>query len=173
MRSRRAEDTRAVEILGANAVHFDFLDCIYRRSQDGGWLYDNTFISPRSDDHDLIEHLKVDITRRLKADDIVVCPLALGGHVDHVIARKAVEGLGRPLRYFADIPYLLSDPSSLSQAVSSFQPEVMDVSILALIKWYKSAMAYRSQISMEFDSNVNMGKVLASYWKKGFRLWQR
>src|SRR5215510_3669383 len=33
VRERRKEDMRAAEILGAKVLHFDFLDCIYRRGQ--------------------------------------------------------------------------------------------------------------------------------------------
>src|ERR1041384_8059478 len=47
VRGRRQEDQNAANILGAKAVHFDFLDCIYRRGSDGNWLYlDKIFIQP-------------------------------------------------------------------------------------------------------------------------------
>src|SRR6185436_21064645 len=40
VRGRRQEDHQAANILGAKAVHFDFLDCIYRRDKNGKWLYE-------------------------------------------------------------------------------------------------------------------------------------
>src|SRR5215470_20022956 len=54
IRGRRQEDQQAADILGAKAVHFDFLDCIYRRGKDGNWLYlDKIFIPPLEADADL------------------------------------------------------------------------------------------------------------------------
>ncbi len=40
IRMRREEDKRAAALLGATPLHFDFLDCIYRRGADGrgAWL---------------------------------------------------------------------------------------------------------------------------------------
>ncbi len=43
MRARREEDQNAAAILGAQAVHFDFLDCIYRRgSRANGYILIST-----------------------------------------------------------------------------------------------------------------------------------
>src|SRR5512145_2891689 len=50
IRGRREEDRNAAAILGAKAVHFDFLDCIYRRGEDGEWLYSDVFGPPHPDD---------------------------------------------------------------------------------------------------------------------------
>jgi len=48
---RREEDRQAASRVGAKAVHFDFLDCIYRRGKNGEALYDSAvFISPCAED---------------------------------------------------------------------------------------------------------------------------
>ena len=46
IRLRRAEDKNAIASLGAVPVHFDFLDCIYRRGPTGEWLYTEVFGPP-------------------------------------------------------------------------------------------------------------------------------
>ena len=108
VRKRRIEDTNAANILGAKAVHFDFLDCIYRRGKNGGWLYpDAVFIPPHAEDADLPAQIAATITPRLQPDDVLICQLSVGSHVDHVLVRQAAELLERPLIYDIDMPYFL------------------------------------------------------------------
>ena len=40
----------------------------------------------------------------------MVCQLAVGSHVDHVLIRQGAENTGLHLLYDIDIPYLLSKP---------------------------------------------------------------
>ena len=44
VQTRREEDQRAAAIVGARVIHFDFLDCIYRRGKDGKGLYADVFV---------------------------------------------------------------------------------------------------------------------------------
>ncbi len=91
MRARRLEDQQAAKIVGARPVHFDFLDCIYRRAPNAEWLYPaSVFVPPHAADADLPTAMTVALAARLQPDDVVYCPLAIGGHVDHVLARRAV-----------------------------------------------------------------------------------
>src|SRR5512138_2334960 len=46
VRMRRAEDEQATGLLGAKPVHFDFMDCVYRRGANGEWLYFDLFVPP-------------------------------------------------------------------------------------------------------------------------------
>ncbi len=115
---RRAEDERASSLVGADLVHFDIPDCIYRRSPQGQALYPETVISaPHPADRKLPDRMAACLRSELLKDDILVCPLALGGHVDHVLVRQAVESLHQPLLYYADVPYLLNNPQTLEPAI--------------------------------------------------------
>jgi LmbE family N-acetylglucosaminyl deacetylase len=171
VRSRRDEDRRAVEIVGARATHFDFSDCIYRSGSNGGWLYSDTFAPPHPDDDGLFARLTDSIARRLRPDDILLCPLAIGSHVDHVLARRAAERLGWFLLYYADIPYLLENPSALDPIENSMRSETKAISKKGLAAWQDSAAAYASQIPMEFDNKRKLRKAIARYGKPGIRLW--
>lgn len=91
---RRAEDRAALALTASEAVHLDMLDAQYRRNGEGQ------------------EALVGDLTSRLRpylADAAEVwLPAGLGGHIDHLIARRAglAATLSRQRRYlYADLPY--------------------------------------------------------------------
>ena len=108
VRERRKEDMNAAAILGAKISHFDFLDCIYRRGEKGEWLYtEGVFGALHPEDADLPAQIASTITPRLQPDDVLVCQLSVGSHVDHVLVRQAAELLGRQLIYDIDMPYFL------------------------------------------------------------------
>lgn len=176
--ARRAEDRRAAQILGAQAQHFDFLDCIYRRGRDGAWLYTDIYAPPHEDDADLPAQIAAAIAPRLQPDDVLVCQLAVGSHVDHVIVRRAAELLGRPLLYDADIPYLQNYPADLAPKTAGMQEKVYAVSEAGLRSWGEAVLAYQSQISTlggGFDTPQSIHESLRSYWqeRQGIRLWER
>jgi LmbE family N-acetylglucosaminyl deacetylase len=173
VRSRRAEDERAAAAVGAKAVHFDFLDCIYRRDPAGEWIYPiEVFVPPQAADGDLVERMTAAIAARLRPDDVLAGPLAIGHHVDHVTVRKAVEGLGRPISFFADIPYLLNHPEHLEPATIGMDFKKMTVSAAGIAAWQDGIDAYASQISMLFETSVQMRAAIDSYARSGFRFWK-
>lgn len=171
--ARRAEDYRAAGIIGVRAVHFDFPDCIYRRGFDGKWLYsESTFVPPHTDEDNFSARITNTLAENLEPDDQIVCPLAIGGHVDHVIVRRSVENLGRPLWYYADIPYLLANLPALNLIEKTMQAKSHFVTREGLAAWQDGAAAYVSQIPMEFETPRMMRKAIANYGKKGVRLWR-
>ena len=170
---RRSEDTRAAQRVGAAAVHFDFLDCIYRRGPAGEWLYpSDVFDPPHAQDADLPAQMTAALASRLQLDDQMVCPLAIGGHVDHVLVRRAAEGLGRPLMYYADIPYLLNHPEELEPSTKQMQAEVRDVSSAGLRAWQEGIAAYVSQIPTLFEPPESMPEKIENYSRGGLRVWK-
>ena len=172
--TRRSEDRTASKVLGAIAYYFDILDCIYRRSSQGDWLYPDVFVPPHSAEAALPDEIAALLRPRLKPDDIVVSPLAIGRHVDHVLVREAVERLGRPLLYYADIPYTLNHPEILEQATDGLSATFYSISNEGLRAWQDGITAYASQISMLFITKARMQTPIRSYWQKnnGIYLWQ-
>ncbi|MEW5829588.1 MAG: PIG-L family deacetylase [Chloroflexota bacterium] len=171
---RRAEDQAAAGIVGAKAVHFDFQDCIYRRSPEGEWLYDGIFVPLHPADADLPGEVARALAARLEPDDEVICPLTIGGHVDHVMTRMAVERLGRPLRYYADIPYLQKNWLSLLTFTGGLCSEVHPVSEEGLRAWQEGVEAYASQLGSLFDPPESLRSTLQKYWECvfGVTLWE-
>lgn len=173
IRSRRAEDARACQIVGAKPVYFDYLDCIYRRGKNNDWLYSNIFVPPHADEADLPARIAESISARLEPTDQLVCQLGLGSHVDHVIVRRAVELLQRPLLYYTDIPYLFKAPEELDPNTAGMKANVYVVGEAGLRVWQEAVAAYESQISSLFDSSDHMRSQIQQYWLEngGIRLW--
>ena len=101
---RRKEDNQALKPLGAQVLHYDFLDCIYRRDKQGIPLYDDIFLPLHPEDDDLGESIMLHLGSNLHPDDQLYCPLGIGMHVDHLHVRRSVGALGFSMRYYADIP---------------------------------------------------------------------
>jgi LmbE family N-acetylglucosaminyl deacetylase len=172
--ARRAEDVKAAGIVGAKPVHFDFLDCIYRRGNNGDWLYtSNVFVPPHEDDADLPAQLAEAISARLLPTDRLVCQFGLGSHVDHVLVRRAVELIQRPLLYVSDIPYLFKSPAELGEFTAGMQSKTHRITDSGVWAWLEGCAAYESQLSGLFDGPEEMQSQFLQYWSEyiGIRLW--
>jgi LmbE family N-acetylglucosaminyl deacetylase len=109
---RRAEDQRSLNALGAAAIQLSFPDAIYRTGPDGALLYpsrEGIFGPVHPSEDALVDEL----ARSLAALGVpetarVYVPLGVGGHVDHVLTRRAAERW-HPARagfwYFEEYPY--------------------------------------------------------------------
>jgi LmbE family N-acetylglucosaminyl deacetylase len=169
VRERRVEDRTAAAILGAETVHFDFLDCIYRRGPRGEWLYSNIAVPPHRDDAGLPALMAEDISARLEPDDVLVCQLSIGSHVDHVLVRQAAEHLGRSLVYTIDIPYFFHKRYELEQKTVGMKESVHSVTEAGLRSWQEAVLAYKSQVPTLGDAFDNPEKVresLQRYWSE-------
>ena len=173
IRSRRAEDERACEIVGAKPIYFDYLDCIYRRGKNNDWLYSYIFVPPHEDEADLPARIAESISARLEPTDQLVCQLGLGSHVDHILVRRAVELLQRPLLYYTDIPYLFKTPEELAPNTAGMKANAYTVSEAGLRSWQEAIAAYESQISSLFESPDHMRSQIRQYWSEnnGIPLW--
>lgn len=171
--ARRLEDENAARILGAKTAHFDFLDCIYRRGKNGEWLYIDIFTPPHEDEAELPAQIAAAIAAQLKPDDRVVCQFAIGPHVDHVLVRRAVELLNRPLTYFADLPYLFKDSEQLAGHIANLRVSTVKVSAAGLKVWQDAVAEYASQISGLFDDLEDMRSKISNYAAEngGIRFW--
>jgi len=171
---RRAEDREAARILGAITVHFDVPDCIYRRGPDGEPLYLDIFIQPHEEESHLPDQNAQTIAPYLGADDQVICQFGIGGHVDHILVRQAVERLNRPLWYAADLPYLFNQPGELAPKTVGKKEVLHPITEAGLKAWVEAVLAYRSQISSLFDSPEKVKEEIRSYYseRNGFPLWR-
>ena len=178
VRKRREEDKAAASIVGAKTVHFDFLDCIYRRDKHGDWLYPSEiFGAIHPADADYPAQIASAISARLNPDDVLVCQLGLGSHVDHVLVRQAAELLGRLLRYDIDVPYWCYKPHELEAKAAGMVEETVRITETSLPRWIEAALAYTSQfpaLGDQFDTPENVTKSIRNYWaeRQGIRLLQ-
>lgn len=178
IRSRREEDNNAAAVVGAATVHFDFLDCIYRRGADGEWLYSTVFVPPLPDDARLPAEIAAAVSARLLPEDVLVVQLSIGSHVDHVIVRQAAELLGVPLLYDIDIPYMFYRPEEFAPKSAGMKEKTYFITEAGLQAWEAAVLEYKSQIPLlgEAMSEPEQAREsLRAYWSewKGIRLFQK
>lgn len=165
---RRAEDVRALDLLGAGAIHWHYLDCIYRRTSGGRLLYpDEAALWGEVDPSDaaLTGELAGRIRRLVLAPEAeLYAPLAIGRHVDHRIVRRAAEASRRPLNYYEDFPYA-QDPQARQEALTpnEWEPERVPLSEQALQAKEAAIACYRSQISTFWTSPKGMAASIRAF----------
>ncbi len=123
-RERRDEDRAALESLGVGWAHAGLTEAQHRRKLAGGHRTWRAALLPELVHTYPVYRLHV-TSGRLAADDagtlraaiafvrwlagrrpaLVLAPLAVGHHVDHVLARLAAQRSGNPLIYYSDFPY--------------------------------------------------------------------
>lgn len=173
---RRSEDQNAARRVGAAIRHLPIPDAIYRRSKTGTLHYpDGIFVPPNPRENDFVNEITRLVAEKLTQYDTIVCPLAIGGHVDHIITRKAVESLGRPLWYYADVPYVLWDSDALAPTTEGMAGKSFFVSPQGLAGWQDSIEAHASQVTSLFVDVPDMRQKIKEYSqnRNGLTLWER
>lgn len=176
---RREEDKRANQRLGAKTTHLSILDAIYRHSPiDGTPLYTSDaelFGELRAEDFGLVEDLQADLRKSLPEDCELVCPLALGGHVDHQLVKLAVQSLAQRRWYYADFPYVLQFEGAKEDFTTGMNQKIFPVSGAGLKVWGEAAAEHRSQISTFWSDIIEMQEAIHEHWAKakGVKLWRQ
>jgi LmbE family N-acetylglucosaminyl deacetylase len=173
--ARSLENQEAVTLLGAETVNFSIPDCIYRRSPTGELLYpEDVFVPIHPIEKKLDAEIAATLTSELQPDDTIVSPLAIGGHLDHILARHAAEHLDRPISYYADIPYLINHPEMLVPATRALKETLYPISDKGLGVWQSGIAAYATQILMLFETGEKMQQAIRNYWEDqhAVRLWR-
>ena len=176
VRQRRIEDQNAAKQVGAKLIHFPMVDAIYRSSNLGDFFYKQDVFDPiHPKEIGIVEDVANLLKINIVASDTIICPLALGRHVDHIIARKAVESIGCKIWYYADIPYLFRHVDELEPATSGMSAEIFSISDNGLLAWQKSIAAHNSQISSLFTDIDDMRSKIQEYRNSGngFSLWRQ
>ena len=125
-KERIREDADVITATQAKRINLGFIDAMWRQFDSPVWyrrllgkilpefthLYPTyrfnikeRVISPA--DEPMITKLVAVLNSHIQSGSLVLCPLSLGNHVDHIIVRAACERLGVELIYWTDYPYLL------------------------------------------------------------------
>lgn len=160
-------------MLGAKPVHYAYLDALYRERKDGTRIYTSVFSPLDPLDEAIVESVAKIITMNLRPEDHIMCPLAVGEHVDHTIIRRAAESLQLPLTYYTDFPYIEYVPEKLEAAIVGLKKEANTISSKGLSAWLNAACAYVSQ-NLYPTQEITRLKII-EYWAKinGIFLWKR
>lgn len=178
--ARRAEDVASVASLGARLLHGGLLDALYRTGPDGTALYPTrqSVFGPPAEGDTIHEPLSRLISGWIDAlsPDLVLAPLGVGQHVDHLVTTQAVRRLAqlRPLNLalYEDMPYAtglfpVTAPDNVAAALGRTQWQVTGPQVLAADLPAKQAAiaAYASQIVDIFPNGVDVGSVLDTYMR--------
>lgn len=184
MRLRRAEDARALQILGCDGLQLDQLDAPYRVARYGigdGWRGE-------VDPDDPLIPASLTILTHLHVQQPEACmyvPLGVGNHVDHQILCAVGQRLrdsGATIVWYEDAPYAAKDPAAVQQRLrllpASFTPEVIDITV-GLDRKLAAIAAHASQ-QRELFGEADMTQVMTSYAAEiaggdgyGERVWRR
>jgi LmbE family N-acetylglucosaminyl deacetylase len=176
---RRKEDILACKLVGAEYRHFQIPDCIYRKDpQSEEYLYTSEaalFEPLHPVEAGLVSTLHGSLVQSLPTQCELVCPLTLGGHVDHRLTRQAAERLNRPMHYYADFPYVLDQRAVLEELEQqAWKSELFPISTSGQRAWEQAVAAYQSQISTFWSGIPEMQAALRAYARRetGVRLWK-
>jgi LmbE family N-acetylglucosaminyl deacetylase len=165
---RRDEDLAALAVLEADAVHWPYTDCIYRRTADGRFLYASEE-ALWGEVHPMEENLVAELAARLAAlplnqDGTVYAPLGVGHHVDHQVARSAAEASGHTLTYYEDFPYA-EDPQAVQAALAKERgrAELVLLSEEALEAKITAVACYHSQLSTFWADATEMAAAVRAF----------
>ena len=167
---RRAENRTALELLGAEAEDLGLLDAIYRRAASGPPLYSDPLVPPSREDVERFLPQLTDALRRssvaTRAGAPVFCPAGTGGHVDHLLVRRAVEQIVEPREvvYYEEYPYSTRPETSATPDAAAesrpfvalpLTPDELDARIAAI-------GCYESQLRGLFPSEPERLREIAS-----------
>ena len=175
---RRTEDAASCAILGAAYRHFDIPDCIYRFDPfTGSFFYDSEeslWGQVHPGEANLVEALSRMLALETPAAAHLIFPLALGGHVDHRLARAATAHLARSLGYYPDYPYALkADDEFSALSRQGWRMERQPISTAGLHAWQAAVAAHSSQISTFWSDLPAMHAAIRDYCQRnqGVVLW--
>ncbi|NLE75924.1 MAG: PIG-L family deacetylase [Chloroflexi bacterium] len=126
---RRAEDSQALALLGADFTHLPHGDAIYRRGAQGLFYADREAIfgPPASEEAAAFPaQLAAELAALLggPGQATLHAPLAVGRHVDHTLARAAALILmqaGHAVQFYEDYPYSAVE-GQVEQALAELPP---------------------------------------------------
>lgn len=175
---RRLEDLEACRILAVEAIHLDWLDCIYRNKNNGDALIlenDDLFDLGLEPEINLIEEIAAYLQKNVPSQALLVIPIGIGDHMDHRLVKAAAQKSALPAYYYADYPYVTDHIKELAiLETANWQRVPAVISEEGLAAWQKAIAAYKSQLSTFWQNEDELDLAIANYCAGGGgRLWQR
>ena len=189
---RCREDVASVQSVGADYIHGGMLDAIYRRDDDGNFLYASrkAVFSPPATKDPVWEPLSTLLAEWVRSvrPNVILCPMTVGRHVDHVVTSEAFRR-GYPewnadVYLYEDIPYSLGlfppkFPDSVPAAIERTAWKIggrIDVDV-DFERKFAAIMKYESQISEifpELDAEAELKRYMSVGAQVGFveRFWR-
>ena len=173
------EDLEAARRLGAEALHLELPDAMYRvDTVSGRTLYPRvTALLGRPRAGDPLRPLLRRGLDELPESDLLVLPFAIGGHVDHRLTRGVAETVcaGREVAYWEDFPYLARPLRPGPRPGPGWRPELTELDDEALEARCRAMATYGSQVQTIFGDEARMRRRVERTVRKlgGERYWRR
>lgn len=179
VRARRAEDAAACQILGADYLHWDIPDCVYRHDPATGEpcypTWESIITTQHPADDAVIAQLVQQLAQLPPADEIVV-PLTAGQHVDHRLVRQAAEQAfaAERLLYYEDYPYAAQAGAVEAVLTPDLHPVQIVLPETAVTAKIAAIWAYVSQRSSFFENHSDLVNKIRHYTAQagGERYWR-
>jgi LmbE family N-acetylglucosaminyl deacetylase len=151
---RRKEDNEAVSALGAVPVHLGFLDASFRRSDSGEWLLPDlrsAVAPPAAREDELVQAIASRLRQITKGSDValVIGPLGIGSHVDHLVVKRAIHLLAKDQRtqyvFYEDLPYAATRETTDGDLVTGLTPVLISGTIGSHDRKLRAIALYKSQ----------------------------
>ncbi|MBN1537962.1 MAG: PIG-L family deacetylase [Anaerolineales bacterium] len=174
---RMNEDIQSCRLLHASYHHLNWLDCIYRVDHQGAPLYpsqDSLFGKLNEYEAAFADILAQEIEPLIPPQAQVVCPLAIGNHIDHQLTRQAITKIGRDTWFYADFPYILKNQAEISNYIEKdWIAETYPISESGFQAWIRSVLAHRSQLSSFWKNTQKMENDFRQFLQihQGITLW--
>jgi LmbE family N-acetylglucosaminyl deacetylase len=178
---RKAEDERFVKSLGQNvgALWWDRKDAPLRLSIPDKAVFHS---KPSCTEYDEILHIVRSVKREYLKSDLLLAPMALGCHIDHIVVRNAALDLlaeGFPVAFYEDIPYAadysLSEIDEYAAHLVSLAGQELDLCAIETGITIEEKIAliscYRSQMDSRTESRVRSHAVECSVNTVVERVW--
>ncbi len=184
--ARRKEDKKAMELLGCSFIHMEFMDCIYRSNILGEFVYTDfcqIYESNVHEEEEIVQNIKAEIYKLISDADVVLSPLAIGNHIDHMIvsyvARKLEKTCPEKMVFYEDFPYVLNYKlSEWKELVKDMNCKTIEFRETFFINKLKAAKCYLSQNRMLWGNETERIEQMKSFSKRyvdskgyGIRLW--
>ncbi|MGB3739707.1 MAG: PIG-L family deacetylase [Pontixanthobacter sp.] len=161
MALRRKEDIAACGAIGAEAVHWPFLEAPHRGYDNARALFQTPLLHDDVAD-DIANALEAQIAAF--APDRIYGPFGVGRHVDHIAVRRAMEVCGYKghVLLWEDYPYAMREtvppPSIVRRTLA---PE-------SFASKRNATLAYTSQLGFQFGGDAEARAALCDWRVEGF-----
>jgi hypothetical protein len=152
-------------VLGGSGIHLPFEEAVYRRRNDGRFLYREALQgSVHPADKVLIENIAKELRRMLRPGDRVVAPLSIAGHADHLVTRTAVhEVIDDELFYYAEVPYLEQRQEKIAALTTGMWKLSYTANDKSLELWLRATREYKTQLAMFRSDTGGLEDVIQRY----------
>lgn len=159
---RQAEDHACMQALGLRAVDLGFVDAGFRGAEVPDYVDLRALCVAKlpARELDRVSQVAQALSAYAHAR-LALCPLAIGGHVDHLITKTACERVfpAARLAYYADMPYARAPWRWTWSALPKLQRR--RVSLLTMSAQKRAALAlYRSQMAVLFRAPPRYPEIL-------------